>query len=95
MLPLGSLSSSHLLPYLEILVIQSFMSCYSLLRVIGQEPVHQVEPALRQECLRKFLPEVVVRVVGKGHLQRSEVIVHLGSLVHATLSGRKKLGGQF
>ena len=56
-------------------MIQSFQSRYSLLGVIGQEPVHKVEPILSKESGRELFAEVVVWIVGEGNLQQGKVRV--------------------
>ena len=69
MLPVASLTVCSSGSYLEIFVVQCLHSTYPFHRVIGQEPVEHIEAILCEESGGELLPEVVVGVVGKGHLE--------------------------
>ena len=61
--------------YLEIWMIKSILGCDSLLRVICEEPVEQVKPVLCEKRGWELLPQVIIGLVSKGHLQKGHHII--------------------
>ena len=64
--------------YLEVRVFQSILGSDSLLWVVSEESVEQIESVLCEKRRRELLPQVIVGLVSKGHLHKEKTTTKNG-----------------